>query len=330
MKIIFNHRYEDLISIDNLLSAWQEFIKGKRNKKDVQIFSFRLMDNILSLHNDLKNKKYKHGGYECFKINDPKSRTIHKASVRDRLLHHAVYRMLYPFFDKTFIFNSFSCRDNKGTHKAIKKLIWYAGIVSKNNTRVCWILKCDIRKFFASINQNILINILEQYIQDKDIVNLLKEVIFSFKTNGLPLGNLTSQLFANVYLNEFDQFIKHKLKIKHYIRYADDFVILSENKDYLKIKLEPISNFLQNELKLILHPDKIFIETLSSGVDFLGWVNFFDHRIMRKTTRLRAFKNIEKQSNDYAKISSYFGLLKHGNMHKVKENILDRICRLKP
>jgi len=188
-------------------------------------------------------------------------------------------------------------------------------------------LKCDIRKFFASIDQDILINILEQYIPDKDIVNLLKEVIFSFKPNGLPLGNLTSQLFANVYLNEFDQFIKHKLKIKRYIRYADDFVILSENKDYLKITLEPISNFLQNELKLILHPDKIFIETLSSGVDFLGWVNFFDHRIVRKITKLRAFRNIEKGSSDYATISSYFGLLKHGNTHKVKESILDRICR---
>jgi len=327
MKIIFNHKFENLISIDNLLLAWQEFIKGKRNKKDVQIFSFRLMDNILSLHEDLKNKRYKHGGYECFKINDPKSRTIHKASVRDRLLHHAVYRTLYPFFDKIFISDSFSCRDKKGTHKAIKKLIGHAGIVSKNNTRVCWILKCDVKKFFASIDQNILIDILEQYIPDKDIVNLLKEVIFSFKPNGLPLGNLTSQLFANVYLNEFDQFIKHKLKIKRYIRYADDFVILSENKDYLKIKLEPISNFLQKELKLSLHPDKIFIETLSSGVDFLGWVNFFGHRIVRKITKLRAFRNIEKGSTNYATISSYFGLFKHGNTHKIKEKILDRICR---
>ncbi|TSC94584.1 MAG: RNA-directed DNA polymerase [Parcubacteria group bacterium Licking1014_1] len=310
------------------MEAWQEFIKGKRNKKDVQMFSFYLMDNILSLHEDLKNKIYKHGGYECFKINDPKPRTIHKASVRDRLLHHAVYRMLYPFFDKTFISNSFSCRDNKGTHKAIKELIGYARVVSKNNTKACWILKCDVRKFFTSINQNILINILDQRIPDKDIMNLLKEIIFSFKHNGLPLGNLTSQLFANVYLNKLDQFAKHKLRIKYYIRYADDFVILSENKNYLKTILGPISSFLQNELNITLHPDKIFIKTLSSGVDFLGWVNFFDYRIVRKITRLRMFKNIEKGSSDYATFSSYFGLLKHGNTHKVKENILRRICGL--
>ena len=307
--------------------AWQEFIKGKRNKKDVQIFSFRLMDNILSLHESLKNKTYRHGRYQCFKINDPKPRTIHKASVRDRLLHHAVYRTLYSFFDKTFISESFSCRDGKGTHKAMRKIREYANIVSKNNTKTCWILKCDIRKFFASINQDILIKILKQYIPDKDILNLLREIIFSFKPNGLPLGNLTSQLFANVYLNKFDQFAKHKLKAKYYIRYADDFVILSENKDYLKDILEPMANFLQKELELSLHSDKIFIKNLSSGVDFLGWVNFFDHRIVRKTTRQRAFRNLEKVSNDYAVISSYFGLLAHGNTHKVKEKILRLVCK---
>jgi len=329
MKIKLVHKFEDLISIDNLLSAWQEFIKGKRNKKDVQIFSFYLMDNILSLHSDLKNHTYKHGGYQCFKINDSKSRIIHKASVRDRLLHHALYRILYPFFDKTFMSNSFSCRNNKGTHKAINQFRSFAYNVSKNNTKTCWILKCDIRKFFASIDQNILINILEQYITDKDIINLLKGTIFSFNSGkqktGLPLGNLTSQLFANVYMNEFDYFVKHKLKVKYYIRYADDFIVLSDNKKYLENILEAISNFLQNELRLMLHPDKIFIKTLSSGVDFLGWKHFFDYRVLRKVTKLRALKNIEKSSGDYAMLNSYFGLLKHGNAHKIRENILQAI-----
>ena len=326
MKIIFNHKYEDLISIDNLLLAYQEFIRGKRNKKDVQIFSFCLMDNILALHEDLKNKTYKHGGYEQFKINDPKSRIIHKASVRDRLLHHAVYRILYPFFDKTFVADSFSCRDNKGTHKAIKRFKKYGCIVSKNNTKTCWILKCDIRKFFASIDQNILINILDRRISDKDIINLLKEVIFSFQPNGLPLGNLTSQLFANVYLNELDQFVKHKLRIKYYIRYADDFAIFSESENYLHGLIPEIKSFLENELRLTLHPDKIFIKTLSSGVDFLGWKHFFDYRILRKVTKLRATRNIQKGSDDYATISSYFGLLRHGNAHKIKDNILNKVC----
>ena len=331
MKIQLNHKLENLVSIDNLLLAWQEFIRGKRHKNDVRIFSFCFMDNILALNQDLINRSYKHGGYECFKINDPKSRIIHKASVRDRLLHHAVYRVLCPFFDKTFIADSFSCRNNKGTHKAINRFREYGYIVSKNNTKTCWILKCDIRKFFASIDQNILINILEQHIPDRDIINLLKEIIFSFnsgkKGTGLPLGNLTSQLFANVYMNEFDQFVKHKLKVKYHIRYADDFVIFSENKNYLDNLIPEMENFLRNELKLTLHPDKIFVKTLSSGVDFLGWKHFFDHRILRRITKLRLLRNIEKQSSDYATISSYFGLLKHGNAHKIRENALKVILR---
>ncbi|MDD5011844.1 MAG: reverse transcriptase domain-containing protein, partial [Phycisphaerae bacterium] len=187
MIIILQHKYEDIISVENILEAWQEFLPGKRNKPDVQEFSLRLMDNIFDLHYDLANNTYKHGGYQQFKINDPKPRIIHKASVRDRLLHHAVYRIQYPFFDKTFISDSFSCRNNKGTHKAINRFREFGYIVSKNNTKTCWVLKCDIKKFFASVNQDILINTLEQYIPNKEIINLLKEIIFSFKSNGLPL-----------------------------------------------------------------------------------------------------------------------------------------------
>jgi retron-type reverse transcriptase len=325
MKIKLVHNYEYLISIDNLLLAWQEFIKGKRNKKDVQLFSFCLMDNILQLHNGLENHTYKHGGYECFKISDPKPRIIHKASVRDRLLHRAVYRILYPFFDKTFIADSFSCRDKKGTHKAINKFREYAYMVSKNNTKTCWVLKCDIKKFFASIDQNILIKTLQGCIPDKDIDNLLKEIIFSFEPNGLPLGNLTSQLFANVYLNEFDQFVKHKLKVKHYVRYADDFVIFSKDRNYLEDMILEIKYFLENKLKLQLHPKKIFIKTLHSGVDFLGWVNFSDHRILRVNTKKRMLRIIKKNPS-IETLNSYLGLLKHGNTGKVKRELFERIA----
>jgi len=323
MKIKLCHKYESIISAENLLEAWQEFLRGKRNKPDVQEFSLHLMDNIFNLHHDLTNHTYKHGEYQQFKINDPKPRIIHKASVRDRLLHHAVYRVLYPFFDKTFISDSFSCRNNKGTHKAINRFRRFAYIVSKNNTRTCWILKCDVKKFFASIDQKTLIEILQKCINDENIINLLKEIIFSFKPNGLPLGNLTSQLFANVYLNEFDQFVKHRLKIKHYIRYADDFVILSDSKDYLKVKIPIIQEFLHNELKLTLHPNKVFIKTLSSGVDFLGWVNFLDHRVLRKNTKKRMIKKIN-ESSSLETLNSYLGLLKHGNCCRIKESILNK------
>ena len=321
MKSILHHKFEDIISIDNLLLAWQEFIKGKQNKQDVQIFQFSLMDNILQLRYDLKNQIYKHGGYQQFKINDPKPRKIHKASVRDRLLHHAVYRILYPFFDRTFIADSFSCRNNKGTHKALNRFERFVRMLSKNNTKPCWILKGDIKKFFASVDQNTLIKILQKHIDDENIINLLKEIIFSFKPNGLPLGNLTSQLFANVYLNELDQFVKHKLKVKHYIRYADDFVIFCEDEGYLENLIPLISDFLQNGLNLILHPNKIYIKRLNAGMDFLGWVNFGGYRTLRNKTKKRMLEKI-KDNPKLEILNSYWGLLKHGATKKIKKQII--------
>ena len=325
MKIQLTHAFDEIISVENLLEAWKEFIKGKKQKKDVQIFQMRFMNNILSLHGDLLNHTYKHGGYQAFKINDPKPRDIHKAKVRDRLLHHAIYRKSYSFFDRTFIADSYSCRLNKGTHKSVNRFRKFAHIVSKNNTRTCWILKCDIRKFFANIDHDVLLEILAQYVPAKNTLWLLQEVIGSFnaerKTNvGLPLGNLTSQLFVNIYMNEFDQYIKHKLKVKHYIRYADDFVIFSGDKEYLKNIISEIADFLGEELKLELHPNKIFIKTLNSGVDFLGWVSFSHHRVLRTATKRRMLRRIKENPNTET-LNSYLGLLKHGNAKKLESEI---------
>jgi len=324
MKIQFSHKFEDIISIENLLEAWKEFLKGKRSKPDVQEFSLRLMDNIFSLHNDLKNKTYKHGGYKAFNISDPKPRNIHKAIVRDRLLHHAVCRKLYPFFDKTFIADSFSCRLNKGTHRAINRFRVLVAKASENHTKTCWVLRCDIKKFFANINHEILMEILSRYIPDKNILRLLEKIISSFYSIkpgiGLPLGNLTSQLFVNIYMNEFDQFVKHKLKVKYYVRYADDFVILSQNRNELENLIIPIAEFLESHLGLELHPDKIFIKTMASGIDFLGWVNFPNHRVLRTSTKRRMLKKI-KQNPIEATINSYLGMLKHGNAYGLKKII---------
>ena len=327
MKIKLSHKYEDIISLENLLKAWKEFLVGKRSKKDVQIFEASLMNNIFLLHHDLLYHRYLPGSYQSFKINDPKPRHIHKASVRDRLLHHAIYQNLYPFFDRTFISDSYSCRINKGTHKAIKQFQKYFFKVSHNNTRNCWVLKGDIRKFFASIDHAILVDILEDSIPDKNILDLLKKIISSFKTDtankGLPLGNLTSQLFANVYLNKFDQFIKHKLKVKYYIRYADDFVLMSEDREGLKNQIPLIQDFLLNNLKLELHPNKLFLETVSSGVDFLGWTHFPDHRVLRGATRKRMFRKISKNSKEES-LNSYLGLLSHGNAKKLQAIIITK------
>lgn len=325
MKIQLSHKLEDIISVDNLLLAWQEFIKGKRNKKDVQMFSFHLIDNIFSLHNDLINYRYKHGPYQSFNIFDPKPRNIHKASVRDRLVHHALYRILYPFFNRVFISDSFSCRLGKGTHKALNRFRSFAYKVSENNTKTCWILKCDIKKFFANIDHKILVKILEEYIPDKDIIWLLKEVISSFSSTrpgvGLPLGNLTSQLLVNIYMNEFDQFAKHRLKVNYYIRYADDFVIFSQNRKWLEEKIPEVQGFLENELKLKLHPDKVSIKTLFSGQDFLGWINFPYHRVLRTSARKRMFRRV-KTNPAPETFNSYLGLLKHGDTKKLQRRLI--------
>jgi len=326
-KAKFGKKYDEIISLDNLLEAWKEFLQGKRNKKDVQIFQMRLMDNIFALHDDLNNLTYKHGGYQAFKINDPKPRDIHKAAVRDRLLHHAIYRILYPFFEKTFIADSYSCQLNKGTHRAINRFRKFSYKVSQNNIKTCWILKCDIRKFFANINHEILLGILAQYVPDKNISRFLEEVVGSFNTKGkddvgLPLGNLTSQLFVNIYMNKFDQFVKHGLKAKYYIRYADDFVIFSGDKEWLEDRIETMRNFLRNELKLELHPDKVFIKTLVSGLDFSGWVNFCDHRVLRTATKRRMMKRISENPSPET-LNSYLGMLGHGNAEKLREDIFN-------
>lgn len=320
--------YDNIISLENLLAAWKDFLKGKRGKDDVQKFQYQLSDNILSLHDDLNNQIYMHGGYYAFNISDPKPRNIHKANVRDRLLHHAIYRKLYPFFDPKFIHDSYSCRKSKGTHKAIQRFKTFANKGSKNNTQTLWMLKCDIRKFFASIDHNILINILKSHITDMDVIDLLSRVVVSFqsteKGKGLPLGNLTSQLLVNVYMNTFDQFVKHTLKVKYYVRYADDFILMHEDKDFLTRTLHKMQNFLKEKLKLDIHPDKTYLKTYTSGIDFLGWVHFPDHRVLRTATKHRMFKKMKDYSKE--RTTSYLGLLSHGNAKQLQgkiETLLD-------
>lgn len=320
----FVHSYDDIISPENLLAAWREFFRGKTKKPDVQLFGYRLADNVRSLHEDLRNRTYRHGEYLAFNISDPKPRNIHKASVCDRLLHHAVYRMLYPFFDTTFIADSFSCRRGKGTHRALDRLRHFARQVSCNHTRTVWVLKGDIRKFFASIDHKILIDILVQYIPDQNIIWLLRNIVESFTSTGvgkgLPLGNLTSQLLVNIYMDEFDQFVKHQLKIKHYIRYADDFVVLSDNKVWLEQILFEIQNYLKVVLKLELHPNKVSISTMASGIDFLGWVHFPYHRQIRTTTKRRTIRKLAKNPKQEV-VASYTGLLKHGDTYHLRRRV---------
>lgn len=325
VRVYMNYHYDNIISINNLCKAWLEFIRGKKSKGDVAEFSLNLSQNIFRLHEDLRTKTYRHGSYEAFSINDPKPRSIHKATVRDRLLHHAIYRILYSCFDKRFIDDSYSCRKLKGTHRALKRFEFFARKVSKNNTKTCWVLKCDIKKFFASIDHEVMYDILHKCITDQSVLWLLKKVVSSFKSTengkGLPLGNLTSQLLVNAYMNEFDQFVKHKLKVKYYIRYADDFVFLSNDKREFENLLPKLVQFLEEKLRLSLHPHKVSLATLSSGIDFLGWVHFPAHRVLRTATKKRMFRNLKEGGENLYQLYSYRGLLKHGNGHKLESKV---------
>lgn len=304
--------------------TWDRFVRGKRHKKDVILFQTELARNLTELYRDLRGKTYVHGAYTAFNISDPKPRNIHKASVRDRVVHHLLYKELYFYFHQRFIHDSYSCRIKKGTHRALDRFKDFARRVSNNNTRSCFVLKCDIRKFFASIQHDVLRTILKRHIADEGILWLINQVLVSFNSGndgvGLPLGNLTSQLLVNVYMYEFDMFVKQELQVKNYIRYADDFVILSDDKEYLEAVLPKLHIFLHEKLQLALHEQKTYIKTYDSGVDFLGWVHFPYHRQIRTTTKRKIIKKLKGYPKPET-VNSYRGLLGHGDTYKLQKSL---------
>jgi len=337
---IYKDLYWFIISPQTLFHAWDIFKSDKRSRPDVVNFELNLEKNIFNLYRCLKNKTYTHGPYRGFWIHDPKVRRVHKATVVDRVLHHAIFQILNPIFEPTFIAFSFSCRVGKGTHKGVDATRGMLQKESRNNTRQCYVLKCDIRKFFDSIDHRILLSILERRIRDPDTVWLLRNIIGSYESNrsilwdkkGVPIGNLTSQLFANVYMNEFDQFIKHTLKVRFYARYTDDFVIVSKDKEYLNNLLPEINQFLQQHLALDLHPHKVEILSYTKGIDFLGYVIFPHHTLVRKKTKQRMLWKFKDQMNHYrcgrvekerveASLRSYLGVLSHANAHNFSVNL---------
>ena len=317
--------FPKLISIENLFQAWGEFRKGKGAKRDVQIFERHLEDNLFILHNRLKSKTYRHGNYREFYVTDPKRRHIHKASVFDRIVHHLLYKYLYELFDKCFIYDSYSCRVDKGTHRAVRRLEEFTRIASKNYTQNCWVLKLDIKKFFESVDHDILFDLISKRVRDKNILWIIKQVIDSFhskrqEARGIPLGNLTSQIFANIYLNELDRFVKHSLNTRYYLRYADDFIILDSDTRHLKFYLEFIRGFLQNSLKLELHPQKIALRKLSWGIDFCGYIVLPHYKLVRTKTRRRIFKKVLVREVSSQSLQSYLGYFSHSNSYKIIQN----------
>ncbi|MDO8618404.1 MAG: reverse transcriptase domain-containing protein [Candidatus Daviesbacteria bacterium] len=329
--------YSQLISIEHLLQAWEEFKVGKRNRKDVQIFERNLENNLFFLNQALIKKTYRHSSYTAFNIYDPKFRHIHKATVRDRVIHHAVISLIEPIFDKTFIYDSYSCRKVRGIHRATVRLAVFIRKVSKNYTGSCFVLKLDVKKFFASVNQEILLNLIAKRVEDPDLLWLIKNILGSFSQGtGIPIGNLTSQIFANVYLNELDQFVKHTLQEKYYIRYCDDFAICSKDREHLENLILKIKAFLKEKLKLILHERKIIIRKYTQGIDFLGYIILPYVILPRTKTKKRLFRKIQGKISDLKNgyiseksfnqsLQSYLGYLSHANSYKLTQKLKNQI-----
>lgn len=290
-----------------------------------------LENNLFELHGLLRTKTYRHSSYVAFNIYDPKFRHIHKAIVRDRIVHHAIVSVIEPIFDESFAFDSYSCRSDKGIHRAVNRLFVFSRRVSLNYKDSCFALKLDISKFFASIDHEILLDLLKKKLADEDLIWLLQNIIHSFSEGkGIPIGNLTSQIFANIYLNELDKFVKQNLRVKYYIRYADDFVAVTGEQQHVGLLIRQIEKFLQVNLKLSLHRDKIIIRKLRRGIDFLGYIVLPYYILPRTKTKKRIFRKLEHAicSNDSyhfnQSLQSYLGYLKHANSYKIAQQIQDR------
>jgi retron-type reverse transcriptase len=267
----------------NLILAYKKARKHKTKKNYVIKFEENLAYNLKILYDELESQTYKPKPLKTFVLRDPKTRKISVSDFRDRVIHHALCNIIEPIFDKVFIYDSCANRKRKGTLFALKRFERFQRKATCNFSKEAFCFKADIKHYFQEIDREILLKIIQRKIRDEKIINLIKLILNNFESEkGMPLGNLTSQFFANVYLNELDYFIKQKLGIKYYIRYVDDFVILNKSKEHLELLSIQICNFLRDNLKLELHKEKSKIISLSNGMDFVGFRNFYYFKLVRK------------------------------------------------
>ena len=304
--------WKDMISFEALLCAAEQARRGKRCRPAVAAFEFNLERELCRLHDELTAKIYRPGAYRSFFIHEPKKRQISAAPYRDRVVHHALVSMLEPIFERTFIADSYACRKGKGTHAAVYRCQHFS-------RQFRYVLKADIRKFFPSVDHQILKSLLARKIKDPDVLWLVGQIIDGSnpqeviqhcfpddnlftsleRRRGIPIGNQTSQFFANVYLDPLDHFIKDRLGIKGYVRYVDDFLVFSDDKKYLAEVREQIRCFLVS-LRLRLHPKKNVISPVKNGIRFLGFRVFPTHRLLPKDNVRRFRRRIRAMQECYA------------------------------
>ncbi len=310
----YNNLYPKIISKRNLHLTYKKARKGKAKKDYVKRFEEDLERNLSALRSELLIHSYNPHPMKTFILRDPKTRNISKSDFRDRIVHHALCKIIEPIFDKTFIYDSYANRKGKGTLKALKRLDYFKKKVSRNGKVNGWfnnnqvkgyVLKADIKHYFETINHEILLASIKKRIKCKRTLWLIKKVLANYHSNaegkGMPLGNLTSQFFANIYLNELDYFIKHNLKAKYYIRYVDDFVILNTSKKKLKEWKDGIDKFLKINLKLELHPDKSQIISLNKPINFLGFRIFYHYKLLKKSNRDKIKRKLKKFKKEFSK-----------------------------
>lgn len=302
------------LSLSNIWQSWFKFKKGKKLTQELQRFTYYLENNLFELYHKLNDKSYRHGGYKRFVTTDNKRREISVASVKDRVVHRLIYEYLVEIYDKTFIFDVWSCRKEKGLTKAIERSQSFL-----NRFKRSFVWRADVKKFFDNIDQQKLIDVLFLKISDDKANIFLKEIIASHSASprdpkkGIPIGNLTSQIFANIYLNELDRFIKNFIKPKAYLRYGDDFIIVSDNLIELKFVREKTIKFLSEVLYLKINNKNNIIVKAKQGLKFLGVEIFTKGTRLNKRNRQKVNTNL-----NYRNIPSYRGLVKKYDKKKLR------------
>ena len=302
-------RADKLFNFQNLYRAYLDCRRHKRKTYHAAKFEIKFESELLKLEEELQNHTYELGRSICFVVEEPSLREVFAATFRDRVVHHLLYNFLEPVFEPKFIDQSYACRKNKGIHESLNDLQGYLGKITKNHRRKAYYIHLDIKGFFMSLNKEILFRLISNQIKNPELIWLTKLIIFNDpiknfiskgnrslfdkipphkslfhvpENQGLPIGNLTSQFFANVYLNELDQFVKRKLKVKYYLRYVDDLVLLSESQEQLRRWRKKIDHFLKETLKLQLHPNKNKYGSVYQGIDFVGYIVKPNYILSRK------------------------------------------------
>lgn len=320
--------FDKIVAIDNLHMAYVSASRGKHWQNTVMNFEKNIDINLLEIQKSLINKTFTTSGYTNKTIYEPKERIIYKLPFApDRIVQHALMNIIEPIWNNLMISDSYSCRKGKGIHAGSRKTMDYIRKVGKNG----YCLKMDIRKFYPSVDHDVMYDIVRRKIKCKNTLWLLHDIIYSFDGGkNIPIGNYTSQWLGNLYMNELDQFVKHEHRVKYYIRYCDDFILLHSDKHYLKDMQTIITNFVADKLGMSLSKSDVF--PINHGIDFLGYRHFHDIILLRKSTAKRIKKRIESLPgrlkhgeitlDQYrSSIASTLGWLKWANSHNFRNHL---------